>query len=145
MKIYPNGYFIPLVKKDEYKLIKVISKTSIILNDFLQYSEKGDINLGNDKNLITPSNTGILLFRGSNSQRYNFIEKSNEFIIDSDKISNRLNRNKNNTHLLTQQITGTTDKYRLHFSISLPKNAIYGDSLRISKLKNETYYIYSYL
>ncbi|TAE35365.1 MAG: hypothetical protein EAY66_09070, partial [Sphingobacteriales bacterium] len=143
MEIYPNGYFIPLVNENETGLIKKINVNSIFFLNYIEYSEKGDINLGTDKKIITLENTGIHLYRGANSQKYFFNDITNEYIKNVEKIKIRLNRNNSNVYFLNQQITGTTDKFRLHFTVVDSLNAIYGDSLRITGLKKEcNYYVF---
>jgi adenine-specific DNA-methyltransferase len=140
IEFYPNGFYVPLIKVGEIAIIEKMRCNTFEFSKIIEFSEKGDINLGTDKKLITEKYTEIKLFRGGNAQRYKFNFDSDEFILKSDKTKKRLNRNVSSKLILSQQITGTVDKHRLHFAPFYGHSCIFGDSLRITKLNDKLNY-----
>jgi hypothetical protein len=70
IKIYPNGYFIPLVKPKEFSLTQKIFNQSKPLSEYILGSKKGDISSDTDKKLFFEKTHGYKLIRGNNVQRF---------------------------------------------------------------------------
>jgi tRNA1(Val) A37 N6-methylase TrmN6 len=116
MKIYPNGYFIPLINKNEYKLISKVSNKAKILREFYIESKKGDLSSDNDKKYFKNIENGHSLIRGNNVQRYSLKKPFDKVLID-EKTNKIIKKNNNYFIIVFQNITGTTDKYRIHCNL----------------------------
>lgn len=139
IKIYPNGYFIPLVKKYEFKILKKLNKNAEPLNKFIDVISQGDINLTVASDFFSSNLTEVVLLRGKNTHKYN-IDYDNEEYIQNNHKSNIVSVNQKTVHFVCQQITGTMDKFRLHFAITAKsKKFIFGNSVNKFNLKNEKY------
>lgn len=117
INIYPLGYFIPLVNFGDYKLIKKISSSSRFLSSYLNSISQGDINLTSNANYFGPDITSVKLFRGKNINKYRLINIVDEFIIENFK-KDIVKINLENQFIVLQEITGTTDKYRIHATLT---------------------------
>jgi hypothetical protein len=117
IKFYPNGYFIPLVKPNEFQIIRKMQINTFPLKSIILEQKKGDFNLGIERNKISSIKTDIKLLRGKNIHRFYTDYKIDEFM-DNDFKRDITIKNMTNCYLLHQQISGTTDKYRLHFSLT---------------------------
>ena len=137
--IYPNGYFIPLVKNGEFEIVQNLNKNSKPLNQFIEAISQGDINLTVESKFFSSILTDVVLLRGKNTHKYN-IDYENEEYIQNNHKSNIVLVNQKTVCFVCQQITGTTDKFRLHFAITeKSKNFIFGNSVNKFNLKNEKY------
>ncbi len=119
-ELYPGTYYIPLVNRGDFNAILLAKDLTRPLNSFLLSINQGDLNLTTSSDYFSDSDTGIKLFRGKNVQRYYLIEEVDEYVklgFKNDKII----FNQEHKFLVCQEITGTTDKYRLHFSVTNPK------------------------
>lgn len=145
LDIYPEGFFIPLIKPKEFEIVHKIAKNPI-LKEFIKESKQGDLNLSTNKELIVDYDTGIKFYRGKHVHRYYFDENTKEYI-DLDKtkdkkfkqhLSNLTNKNQEEGNLiLMQQITGTTDRYRLHACFFAKDKSLFGHSVRVISLKDK--------
>lgn len=118
--LYPETMYIPLVHKGDFYPINLAKNHTESLSLHIINISQGDLNLTSSKKYFTSNNTGVKLFRGKNVQRYCLIEEVEEFIKNNFK-KEQVEFNINNQFLVCQEITGTTDKFRLHFCIT-PKN-----------------------
>ncbi|NOY51270.1 MAG: DUF559 domain-containing protein [Chlorobi bacterium] len=121
--LYPETFYIPLVKKGDFTPINEIKNNSKPLGFYLKYINQGDINLTSSKDYFTNNDTGVKLFRGKNVQRFYLIEDVEEYVYPDYKLE-KVEFNLQHQFLVCQEITGTTDKYRLHFC-KTPKNVKY--------------------
>ena len=143
IRIYPNGFSVPLIRPKEFALIQKLSKNPS-LNTHIDFTKQGDLNLSTNKDLIVEYNTGIKFYRGKHVHRYLFDRKTDEYmdISKNDNIQCNLlklaeqNQSVENL-ILMQQITGTTDTYRLHACLFSKEKALFGHSVRIVCLKNK--------
>lgn len=115
--LYPDTYYIPLVNNGDFKPINLVKDHTLPLATYLVGISQGDLNLTSSKNYFTSHDTGVKLYRGKNVQRYYLINDVEEYVLDSFK-SNQATQNSNNQYLVCQEITGTTDRYRLHFCLT---------------------------
>ncbi len=135
INIYPNGYFVPLVNFGNYKLIEKISKSSIFLKEIIDTISQGDLNLTGDKDNFNTIKSDVLLLRGKHTHKYNVYYDSDEYIIGKFK-ENISNEYLNSSFFVCQQITGTTDKYRIHIALTEKKKVLFGNSVNKFSLKN---------
>jgi Alw26I/Eco31I/Esp3I family type II restriction m6 adenine DNA methyltransferase len=129
IKFYPNGYFIPLVHINDFVIVRKMQKFSAPLKIMIEKQSQGDLNLTTESHYFSNHPTNVRLLRGRNTHRFHIDNDSNEYIQDNYK--NEIVRlNQINKYFVCQQITGTTDKYRLHFAITeLKKLFLFGNSV----------------
>lgn len=118
-ELYPDTLYFPLVNSGDFNSILLAKKFSKPLNSFLLSINQGDLNLTSSSDYFTKIDTGIKLYRGKNVQRYFLIDEVEEYIVSEFK-KDKVLSNQENKFLVCQEITGTTDKYRLHFSVTNP-------------------------
>ena len=87
---------------------------STTLSCYIKSISQGDLNLTSSKNNFTIEDTGIKLYRGRNIQRFTLIKDVDEYVLSKFK-PEKAKSNAEFRFLVCQEITGTTDKYRLHF------------------------------
>ena len=133
---YPNGYCIPIVKKGDFKVIEKIFENSEFLKKYEDSLTQGDFNLTKDKKHFGKEQTGTKMFRGCHIHRYYMDTKVDEFILDNFK-SETASNNKEKNYLITQNISGTTDRYRFNCCINSHQQSLYGHSVNKLGLKNE--------
>ncbi len=143
LNIYPNGFFIPLIKPGEFSLIMKLSNNPPF-KLFLKNSKQGDLNLSTNKNLIVDYDTGIKFYRGKNVHRYFFDRRTEEFMDLEKNKSKKMQFAELNEHnmevrdlILMQQITGTTDEHRLHACLFSKERCLFGHSVRVIELKDK--------
>jgi len=98
-----------------------------VLVDVAQ-STKGDLNLGTNSNMISANPTGVMLVRGAHVGRY-VLKHDGSSWIDSKFRPDKRKVNTGNRILVGQNITGTTDPFRLIFcEIPSGQEYLVGDS-----------------
>ncbi len=126
--LFPESLYIPLINKGDFEILNLIKDTSIPFRKIIADINKGDVNLGYAKDSISNINNGIKLFRGKNVQRFFFENRSDEFVETNYALS-KANKNIGRKYIALQEITGTTDKYRIHSCvIDLPYAHLFGDT-----------------
>ena len=113
IKIYPNGFFIPLVKPKEFALTQKVFNQSKPLSEFITGSKKGDLSSDTDKKLFFEKTEGFKLIRGNNVQRY-FCKSGFDFVEINDKTELMQQKNNEQSIIAFQNITGTVDLHRIH-------------------------------
>ena len=137
--IYPNGYFIPLVNENDFEIIQKLNSNSKPLIELIDSISQGDINLTSESKYFSNKNSETVLLRGKHTHKYDINFDNDEFIQNNHK-SNVVLINQKTIQFVCQQITGTTDKYRLHFAITNKiKKFLFGNSVNKFNLKNESY------
>lgn len=113
LNFYPNGYFIPLIRKSEFDIIDKIFNNSTKLKELVLKTKKGDLSSDNDKSLFKDVVSELKLIRGCNIQKYG-VKEPYDNVDFSEKTKKAELENRNNKIIAFQNITGTTDKWRLH-------------------------------
>ena len=113
IKIYPNGYFIPLVKPKEFSLTQKIFNQSKPLSEYILGSKKGDISSDTDKKLFFEKTHGYKLIRGNNVQRFS-CKQEFDFVEANEKTKLIQKMNSEHSIIAFQNITGTVDLHRIH-------------------------------
>lgn len=142
---YPESYNIPLVRKFDALVLRKIQNQSILLRDLIHQREssKGDFNLGTERLRFSNRRTPVKLIRGRNVHRYWIDYDVDEFVEETFK-PDAQRTNCQRRFLITQNITGTTDDWRLHVAPStLGERCLFGDTVNKILLKDEedTYFI----
>ena len=132
--LYPNGFYIPLVRQGELEIINKVRQNTDIFNDSIEIIKQGDLNLTSERDYFSEDKTEIKLYRGRNTHKYYLDNNIEEFVVKNYKVE-IIQENYNHTFLICQQITGTTDEYRLHFSKTENEQYLFGNSVNKIKLK----------
>lgn len=134
-ELYPDTFYIPLVNQGDFNAILLAKNFTKPLNAFLESINQGDLNLTSSSDYFSKIDTGIKLYRGKNVQRYYLINDVDEYVVNGFK-SEKVNFNKDHKFIVCQEITGTTDKYRLHFCVTTPnQNFLFGHTANKILLK----------
>jgi hypothetical protein len=120
IQFYPNGYFIPLIRKGEFEIMKKIQECSISLKQIITGISQGDLNLTNAKSHFSNTPTPVKLLRGEHIHKFYIDYVADEFILNNYK-DEKVTLNQKTKFFVCQNITGTVDKYRLHFALTNPK------------------------
>lgn len=116
-ELYPDTFYIPLVNQGYFYAILLAKNFTKPLDFYLQSINQGDLNLTSSSDYFSNLDSGVKLYRGKNVQRYHLINEVDEYVVDGFK-SDKVSFNKEHKFLVCQEITGTTDKYRLHFCVT---------------------------
>lgn len=141
IEYFPGKHYIPLIKPGEFKIIKKIEENSKPLHNFVKEIKKGDLNLGTNSGDFSGDVTSVKLYRGKNVGRYQLKTATKEYIRDGFK-QKVVEQNSNSNIIVGQNVTGTTDKYRLIFCLASNQRALWGDSVNkivLAKEANEDY------
>ena len=137
LEIYPNGKYFPLIKGNEFDVLQKITKSKRNFSELVAESSQGDFNLTTNKQEFSENETSIKMLRGKHVHRFWLEEKVSEWMNEDFKEVHILN-NQKHQYLLSQNVTGTTDKYRLHFCLANPREKfLCGHSINKLRLKNE--------
>ena len=113
LKLYPETYYLPLISKDDAKVIEKIYLNSHPFSHFIKSINQGDLNLATNAAQFSELKTPIKLYRGRNIHRYEILKDVTEFV-NEDFLIEKVKENQKYTYIVLQEITGTTDKFRLH-------------------------------
>lgn len=137
LKVYPVGYYIPLLTTGDAEILDKVNERSILLKKYVKKSTKGDLNLGTNSSNFSPQETGVKLFRGRNINRYKLNKVVSDYIIGDFK-HELVNENSQLSFIVGQNVTGTVDPYRLIFCMSKREPSLWGDSANKILLKDES-------
>lgn len=131
-------YEIPLIKKGEMSIVAKTKENKIPLKAVIDFSLQGNINTIHLKKIQSSSTTDIKIYKGAFCHRW-YLDKEVWYGLDNEITQKIYNKNKNQYIITTQNITGTTDKYRIHANFVETKNTkiIFLDSCNITYCKNE--------
>lgn len=133
---YPEDFAIPLLKKGFFRVLEIVNAKSVKFDSIIESINQGDVNLTGVKDDITTETTPIKLLRGRNISKYRIEYDADEFI-SSGKFSRLIQKNCTNQYLVCQEVTGTVDKYRLHFAITdASESFLFGHTANKIKLKS---------
>lgn len=113
LKLYPDTYYIPLIRKNEAEILRKISLCSIPFGTLMTSINQGDLNLTSNASKFSEKRTSVKLYRGRNVHRYLLIREVNDYV-NPGFLSEKVEDNQKHTYIVLQEITGTTDKHRLH-------------------------------
>ena len=139
VSFYPEDFAIPLLREKEFSILQKIKGKSQKLCDFVSDISQGDLNLTVAKDQIKEHDTGVILLRGRHISSYHVNYDTDEFI-DKNYRKDYVSRNKRNTYILCQEITGTVDPRRIHCCISdRTKSFLCGHTINKIFLKDESW------
>ncbi|MFP6118137.1 Eco57I restriction-modification methylase domain-containing protein [Helicobacter pylori] len=120
LKFFPL-YEIPLIKSGEMEIIRKIKTDKISLRDLLEKSLQGNINTIHLKDIQDQKETNGRIYKGSNCHRY-FLDTQYLFAKDNQITQQIFEKNYYQNIIVTQNITGTSDAYRIHANLIEVKN-----------------------
>lgn len=129
-RLFPHSCIFPLVGPSDLRVMEAIRGQSTLLEALVDVgqSTKGDLNLGTNANMISGDPTGVMLVRGAHVGRYTLKHDGNSWINAKFRPDKRA-VNKQKRILVGQNITGTTDPFRLIFCEIAPgQEYLVGDS-----------------
>ena len=110
---FSSRYEIPLIKKGEMSIIAKV-KSHPKLEKMITDSLQGNINTIYLPKIKSEKHTNIFIAKGANIHKY-YIDDELFFGKNTDQVKKLAERNYNaGAVIVTQNITGTTDKYRIH-------------------------------
>lgn len=130
-------YEIPLIKKGEMAIVAKVKTNKILLKDLLDFSLQGNINTIHLSKIQSNKPTDILIYKGAHCHRW-YLDKEPFYGINNELTKKIIAKNQNSYIIATQNITGTTDKYRIYANFTESKNTkiVFLDSCNISYCKN---------
>ena len=134
---FSSRYEIPLIKKGEMSIIAKV-KSHPELEKMITDSLQGNINTIYLPKIKSEKHTNIFIAKGANIHKY-YIDDELFFGKNTDQVKKLAERNYNaGAVIVTQNITGTTDKYRIHAAYAECKNTnfVFLDSVNIIYLQN---------
>lgn len=137
---FSSRYEIPLIKRGEMNIISKVKdnqKLAKMISDSLQ----GNINTIYLKDIQSNEKTDIFIAKGANVHKY-YIDNDVFFGKKSLQVKNLVKRNSDaGAVLVTQNITGTTDKFRIHAAYAECKNTdfVFLHSVNILYLPNPSF------
>ena len=142
IEFYPEDYAIPLLKPNEFTILKKVKEESSLFSTYYVDALQGDLNLTSDSAYFNGISSSIKLIRGRHIKDFYMMYDVDEFVDKSFK-PQVLKYNQQHSFLVCQQITGMVDWKRLHFALTNPQQKfILGNSLNKILLKNENLNLY---
>ena len=117
LNIYPNGKYFPLVKNGDLSILKSIMKNKVHFESMIKETSQGDFNLTTARKEFSAEKTTVKMYRGKNIHRFWIDNEVKEYIREG-FLPNNVEMNEKHKFFLYQRVTGTMDRYRLHFSFS---------------------------
>lgn len=136
-ELYPKTLYIPLIRKGDAEILYKIKSSSVVFKSLIYNLSQGDLNLTSSSSYFGENISPIKLYRGRNIQKFELISKTNEFVEIGFK-DNIVNQNLKYTFIVLQEITGTTDKYRIHACLTnKTEKFLFGHTANKILLKDE--------
>ncbi|WRB30121.1 Eco57I restriction-modification methylase domain-containing protein [Helicobacter pylori] len=120
LKFFPL-YEIPLIKVGEMEIVRKIKTDKILFRDLLEKSLQGNINTIHLKDIQDQKETNGRIYKGANCHRY-FLDTQYLFAKDNQITQQIFEKNYYQNIIVTQNITGTSDAYRIHANLIEVKN-----------------------
>ena len=142
-KLYPSLRCFPCIEAGGIEILEKIATAATIkpLRDYAASIRQGDLNLTTHARHFSSKPTKVRLLRGCHVGR--FVLKYDAAIeyCDQDFMPEQVKANREETFLISQQITGTNDKHRLHFALAErpSTNFLCGNSVNKTQLRNQAY------
>ncbi|GAA8528430.1 class I SAM-dependent DNA methyltransferase [Helicobacter pylori] len=115
LKFFPF-YEIPLIKSGEMEIVRKIKTDKISLRDLLEKSLQGNINTIHLKAIQDQKETNGRIYKDANCHRY-FLDTQYLFAKDNQITQQIFEKNYYQNIIVTQNITGTSDAYRIHANL----------------------------
>ena len=141
---YPDILYIPLIYRGCAKVLSSVREVSTSFEKFIDHSRsgQGDLNLTTSSKFFSNKKTEIPLYRGKHVHRYFYDLDTSEYV-DEGFLKKIQSFNEANSFMAFQQVTGTTDEYRIH-SCVFPsgRKILLGNTINKVVLKNPELYFF---
>jgi Alw26I/Eco31I/Esp3I family type II restriction m6 adenine DNA methyltransferase len=138
LQLYPDTKYIPLISKGDSKVLDKILTNSVPFKNYIKSINQGDLNLGTNSNEFSQVETEVKLYRGRNIHKYYLIEAVEEYVNLSFR-REKVEENQLYTYIVMQEITGTTDIFRLHACLTnRAEKFLFGHTANKILLKDES-------
>lgn len=135
-KLYPETYYIPLIKKGEAEILYKLRSEGCTFKEYIESLSQGDLNLTSNSQHYGTEKTEVKLYRGKNIHKYKLLTEVDEYISIHFK-ADVVSENMNNEYIVLQEITGTTDKFRIHATLTIGgEKYLFGHTANKIKLQN---------
>ncbi len=137
LKFFPL-YEIPLIKSGEMEIVRKIKTDKILFRDLLEKSLQGNINTIHLKAIQDQKETNGRIYKGANCHRY-FLDTQYLFAKDNQITQQIFEKNYYQNIIVTQNITRTSDAYRIHANLIEVKNQemLFLDTCNLSYCKEQ--------
>ena len=125
---YPEGYCFPLIRRQDFPIIKKMNNGTMFLGKMIQSSSQGDFNLTNESFCFSTKPTDVKMYRGCHVHRYYIDNEVEEYVLGGYK-NDIVQNNINNRYIVCQQISGMTDKRRFNVAITKQDKCLFGNSV----------------
>jgi len=138
LDLYPDTFYIPLISEGDSIVIERINNNAIHFKSYIKSISQGDLNLSTSSEQFSDNQTSVKLYRGRNIHKFQLLKNVDEYVNPSFK-KDKVEENQKNTFIVIQEITGTTDKYRLHACLTdKAEKFLFGHTANKILLKNES-------
>ena len=143
LALYPDLHCFPHIRSGSVEIMEKVAGDKDIkpLRDYMSSIAQGDLNLTTHSSRFSTEYSSIRLLRGRNVSR--FVVKYNTAVeyCDEGFMTEKVIANRNETFLISQQVTGTNDVRRLHFGLAEnpPTDFLCGNSVNKTQLKCQEY------
>ncbi|WRC45871.1 hypothetical protein E5L14_07235 [Helicobacter pylori] len=116
-----NTLFFEVLAKKNSERLSEIKEDKILFRDLLEKSLQGNINTIHLKDIQDQKETNGRIYKGANCHRY-FLDTQYLFAKDNQITQQIFEKNYYQNIIVTQNITGTSDPYRIHANLIEVKN-----------------------
>ena len=113
MLFYPKNFEIPLILQGEGPVVEKVKSVNGRVKDYVCDTAQGNINTIHLKRISSNSETGCYIAKGAHIHRYG-IDSNLYFCKDTRETKALFSRNTKKHLILTQNISGTTDRHRIN-------------------------------
>lgn len=138
-RLYSSLHYFPRIDKGSSSILEKVSRSESIkpLQTHVVDIVQGDLNLSTHSEYYSSQPSSVRLIRGRHIKRFVVdYDASTEYCADW-FLNERVRTNRENTFLISQEVTGTNDKRRLHFGLAErpPTDYLCGHSVNKTQLK----------
>ena len=141
MNWYPELRYFPYIREGSVPILEKIAddETTNPLKHYIADISQGDFNLATHSSQFSQRPSAVRLLRGKHVNRFVVkYDEADEYCAEGFMVD-KVAANRNNTFLISQEVTGTVDPRRLHFALTEnpPVNILWGHSVNKTLLKNQ--------
>ena len=143
LALYPDLRCFPHIKEGSVAILEKIASDKNIkpLRHYAASIVQGDLNLTTQAKRFSSKYSQVRLLRGRNVARFVISYDDAAEYCEPGFMRDKVEANKRDTFLISQEVTGTVDPRRLHFALTTKssKEFLWGHSVNKTQLKNQAY------
>ena len=113
LRFYPDHYEFPLIKSGWASIVTKIKSVGHVIKEYLTDTAQGNINTIHLPRILSDAPTGAVIAKGIHIHRWN-LEKELFNCVISEETEKIFASNRGKCMILSQNISGTTDKHRIN-------------------------------